>query len=55
VAANHLGTLEIAFTVEDPKAYTKPWMVNLRQAIIVNKDLIEEIGLEGLRPMHLPK
>jgi len=49
------GTLEIAFTVDDPKAYTKPWTVNLRQEIIVDTDLVEEICLEGLRPMHLPK
>ena len=48
------GTLDIAFTVDDPKAYTRPWTVNLRQEIIVDTDLIEEICLEGLRPMHLP-
>jgi hypothetical protein len=48
------GTLDIAFTVDDPKAYTKPWTVNLRQEIVVDTDLIEEICLEGLRPMHLP-
>ena len=49
------GTLNIAFTVDDPKAYTRPWTVNLRQEIVVDADLIEEICLEGLRPMHLPK
>jgi len=49
------GTLDIAFTVDDAKAYTKPWTVNLRQEIVVDTDLIEEICLEGLRPMHLPQ
>jgi hypothetical protein len=48
------GTLEIAFTVDDPKAYTRPWTVQLAQSIVVDTDLIEEICLEGLRPMHLP-
>jgi hypothetical protein len=49
------GTLDVAFTVDDPKAYTRPWTVNIRQEIVVDTDLIEEICLEGLRPMHLPK
>jgi hypothetical protein len=49
------GTLQVDFTVDDPKAYTRPWTVTLRQEIIVDTDLIEEICLEGLRPMHLPK
>ena len=48
------GTLKIAFTVDDPKAYTRPWTVELEQAIVVDTDLIEEICLEGLKPMHLP-
>jgi hypothetical protein len=47
------GTLEIAFTVNDPKAYTRPWTVQLTQSIIVDTDLIEEFCLEGLKPMHL--
>jgi hypothetical protein len=29
--------------------------VTIRQEIIVDTDLIEEICLEGLRPMRLPK
>jgi hypothetical protein len=49
------GALEIAFTVDDPKAYTRPWTVQLKQTLIVDTDLIEEICLEGLKPMHLPK
>jgi hypothetical protein len=46
--------MEIAFTVDDSKAYSRPWTVMLRQEIVVDTDLIEEICLEGLRPMHLP-
>ena len=47
------GTLNIDFTVNDPKAYTRPWTVQLQQSIIVDTDLIEEICLEGLKPLRL--
>jgi hypothetical protein len=33
--------LQIDFTVEDPKAYTKPWTVRVDQRLIVDQDLIE--------------
>ena len=33
-------------TVDDPKAYTKPWSVTLKQRIVVDTDLIDEICLE---------
>ena len=41
------GTLEIDVTVDDPKAYTKPWTVTLRQRIVVDTELIDEICLEN--------
>jgi hypothetical protein len=47
------GTLDVAFTVDDPKAYTRPWTVNIRQEIVVDTDLIEEICLEGVKPLRL--
>ncbi len=40
------GHLEIQVTVDDPKAYTKPWTVTLKQRIVVDTDLIDEICLE---------
>ncbi|HEY3826883.1 MAG TPA: hypothetical protein VGL82_20130 [Bryobacteraceae bacterium] len=40
------GHLEVQVTVDDPKAYTKPWTVTLRERIIVDTDLIDEICLE---------
>jgi len=33
-------------TVSDPKAYTKPWTVTLKQAIQVDTELADEICLE---------
>jgi hypothetical protein len=41
------GHLEILVTVDDPKAYTKPWSVTLKQRIVVDTDLIDEICLEN--------
>jgi hypothetical protein len=41
------GHLEIQVTVDDPKAYTKPWSVTLRQSIVLDTDLIDEICLEN--------
>jgi hypothetical protein len=39
--------LEIQVTVDDPKAYTKPWTVTLRQRIVVDAELIDEICVEN--------
>jgi hypothetical protein len=41
------GHLEIRVTVDDPKAYTQPWTVTLRQRIVVDAELIDEICLEN--------
>lgn len=37
------GNLEIEITVDDPKAYTKPWTVKVNQRIIPDTELIEFI------------
>jgi hypothetical protein len=39
----NFGNLEIEVTVDDPKAYTKPWTVKLNQRIMVDTELIEFI------------
>jgi len=41
------GHLEIRVTVDDPRAYTKPWTVTLKQRIVVDAELIDEICLEN--------
>lgn len=41
------GHMEIQVTVDDPKAYTKPWTVTLKERIVVNAELIDEICLEN--------
>jgi hypothetical protein len=41
------GHLEIQVTVDDPRAYTRPWTVTLKQRIVVDTELIDEICLEN--------
>ena len=41
------GHLDIEVTVDDPKAYTRPWTVNLRQQFAADTELIDEICAEG--------
>jgi hypothetical protein len=41
------GTLEIDLTVNDPKAYTKPWTIHLTQSIVLNTELLDYICLEN--------
>jgi hypothetical protein len=43
----NFGILEIRVTVDDPRAYTKPWSVTLKQRIVVDTELIDEICLEN--------
>jgi len=51
------GHLEIRVTVDDPRAYTEPWTVTLRQRIVVDAELIDEVCLENeqfVQRMGLP-
>ena len=41
------GHLEVQVTVDDPKAYTKPWTVTLKQRIVVDTELIDELCVEN--------
>jgi hypothetical protein len=41
------GHLTIEVTVDDPKAYTRPWTLTLRQRIVADTELIDEICLEN--------
>lgn len=48
-----VGHLEIAVTIDDPKAYTKPWSANLKMHLLPDTDLIENVcensrGLEHM-------
>jgi hypothetical protein len=43
------GHLDIEVTVDDPKAYTRPWSVTVRQQFAADTELIDEICAEGER------
>jgi hypothetical protein len=43
------GRLEVELTVDDPKAYTKPWTVQLPQFLVLDTELMDEICLENER------
>jgi len=49
------GHLEIDVTVDDPKAYTKPWTVTLRQQFAADTELIDEICAENEKFSQHPK
>jgi len=41
------GRLNVDITLDDPKMYTKPWMVHFEQEIMLDTELIDEICLEN--------
>jgi hypothetical protein len=41
------GHLEIEVTIDDPKAYTKPWTVTVHQRVLMDTDLIEFVCQEN--------
>lgn len=45
------GHLQIQVTVDDPKAYTKPWTVLIKERYIADTELLDEICLENERSL----
>jgi hypothetical protein len=43
----NFGNLEIQITVDDPKAYTKPWTVSVHHALMPDTELIEFVCNEN--------
>ena len=41
------GRLDVEVTVDDPKAYTKPWTVKMNQVLVPDSDLLDYICLEN--------
>jgi hypothetical protein len=46
------GHMEIQLTIDDPKAYTKPFTVTIKERLIVEAELIDEICLENERSLQ---
>jgi hypothetical protein len=50
------GNLEIQVTVNDPKAYTRPWTVTLNHFIVLDTDLLDYVCVENEKDMiHIAK
>ena len=45
----NFGRMEIDITIDDPKAYTRPWTVRHNQQLMVDEELIEFVCLENQR------
>jgi hypothetical protein len=43
----NFGSLEIDVTVDDPKVYTRPWTVSLKQMLALDLELMDEFCLEN--------
>jgi hypothetical protein len=43
----NFGHMEIQVTVDDPKAYTKPWTATIKLAISLNTELLEYVCVEN--------
>ena len=51
----NFGKLEVEITVDDAKAYTKPWTIKLTQPLAPDTELIDYICLENEKDVaHLP-
>jgi hypothetical protein len=46
------GNLEISITVDDPKAYTKPWTTMLKQYLLPDSELLDYICNENEKDTH---
>lgn len=46
------GNLEVALTVDDPKAYTEPWTVTIKLALAQNTELLEYICNENEKSLQ---
>ncbi|HET9830887.1 MAG TPA: hypothetical protein VFP91_04240 [Vicinamibacterales bacterium] len=50
------GRLDIEVTVDDPRAYSRPWTVTLHQVLMVDTELLEFVCLENEKDVqHYPK
>ena len=45
----NFGRMDIDVTIDDPKAYTRPWTVQVRQKILVDLDMMEMICAENMK------
>ncbi len=49
----NFGIMQVEITVDDPKAYTKPWTVTIEMAAQVDMPMIEEICMDNERDVEM--
>ena len=49
ISRPNFGTLNLAITIDDPKAYTKPFTIDMNMKIMIDTQMIEEFCLENER------
>jgi hypothetical protein len=47
------GHMEVHVTIDDPKAYTKPWSAVIKQHLLPDTELLEFVCEKNLDPEHL--
>ena len=52
IRRSNYGNLEVALTVDDPKAYTKPWTVTIKLALAQNTELLEYVCNENEKSLQ---
>lgn len=52
----NFGTMEIELTIDDKKAYTKPWTAKLESFLVVDTEMMDEMCMENEKSAaHMPK
>ena len=46
------GHMEVNVTIDDPKAYTKPWGAVIKQHLLPDTELLEFVCEKNLDPQH---
>ena len=46
------GTFEITLTVDDPKAYTRPWTTTMKQVMVTDSELLDYVCVENERSVQ---
>jgi hypothetical protein len=49
----NFGVMQVEITVDDPKAYTRPWTVTIEMAAQVDTPMIEEICMDNERDVEM--
>ena len=49
----NVGSMEIGITIDDPKAYTKPWTAKINLKLVPDTELIETVCENSRNTEHM--